>query len=93
MKRLGNTEIRDLVHQIDNAIRMRLLANSNNDITSVNIVRPLAFEPPSSAELKSYANSWFNHAVNLTLKLINFQATLKLSIPCFLFWIDRTLRE
>ncbi|KAJ5197705.1 hypothetical protein N7449_008184 [Penicillium cf. viridicatum] len=59
VKRLGNAEIRDLVHQIDNAIRMRLLANSNNDITSVNIVGPLASEQPSSAELKSYANSYF----------------------------------
>jgi hypothetical protein len=72
---------------------MRLLASSNNDTTFVNIVRPLASGLPSPAKFKSYANSWFNHAVNLKLKLINFQVTLKLSILCFPFWIDRTLRE
>ncbi|KAJ5354050.1 hypothetical protein N7541_006614 [Penicillium brevicompactum] len=59
VKRLGSSEIRELVHQIDNEIRTRFLASTNNDNAFAHGVRPLALDQPSSDELQSYANSYF----------------------------------
>ncbi|KAE8337782.1 hypothetical protein BDV24DRAFT_166916 [Aspergillus arachidicola] len=59
VERLGSAEIRNLVHQIDNAIRLRLLASSHSDTFPADLARPPTVETLPSPEVESYVKSYF----------------------------------
>jgi hypothetical protein len=58
VERLGSDEIRHLVYQIDDAIKMRLLARSSSDTFAANLSRHQTVEPLPPADVKTYVNSW-----------------------------------
>lgn len=55
VKRLGHTQVRDLVHQIDKTIRTRLLARPDKDISLYSLAKvqtELVIDPEAASHIQ-----------------------------------------